>query len=311
MPQVLTDGLSLGFLYAVVALGYTLVYGILEFINFAHSEIFMFGAFVGMEVLNFLGATKILGFVPDTIPLLLALLGAASLAAMLGWVVERLCYRPLRGAPRLVPLITAIGVSFVIDDLVRIVWSAWRGNFQFGVPVLFKGGYQLSYYQVPYRAVVMASVGVLMMVGLYWFVNRTKIGKAMRAVAQDRNTASLMGINVDRVISITFLVGGALGGAAGVLYAMYYTTLNPFIGYVLGIKSFTAAVFGGIGNLQGAMLGGILLGLFESFGAAYLGRLTHNAFGPEYKDLFAFVILITVLIFRPGGLLGQNVPEKV
>lgn len=311
LAQVMVDGLALGFVYAVVALGYTLVYGVLEFINFAHSEIFMFGAFVGMEVLTFLKDMKLLGGLRDASALALALVIGAVMAGLMGVLVERTCYRPLRNAARLVPLITAIGVSFVIDDFVRIVWTALHGSIEFGVPDLFSGNWKLQSVQVPHRAIVVAGVGLLTMLALQRFVARSKLGKAMRAVAQDRSTAALMGVNVDRVISFTFLIGGALGGAAGVLFAINYNSINPFIGYVLGIKSFTAAVFGGIGNLAGAMVGGVLLGVFEAIGAVYLSHLTNQAFGSEYKDLFAFVILIIVLIFRPGGLLGQNVPDKV
>ena len=312
LPQVLVDGLSLGFLYAVVALGYTMVYGILGFINFAHSEIFMFGAFIGMEILYlFRDRLHLLGQISDAIPLFFALIAALVAAGGLGWTVERVCYRPLRGAPILVPLITAIGVSFVIDDVVRIIWTALRGNYQLGLPGVLHGAAQMPGVAVPFRGIIICIIALALMYGLLQFVNRSKTGKGMRAVAQDRATAALMGIDVDKTISITFLVGGALGGAAGVLYGVYYTTITPFIGYVLGIKSFTAAVFGGIGNLGGAMLGGLLLGLFESLGAAYLYQFSNGAFGPEYKDLFAFVLLIVVLIFKPAGLLGQNVPTKV
>lgn len=312
LPQVLVDGLALGFMYAVVALGYSMVYGILGFINFAHSEIFMFGSFIGMEVLFFFrDRLHLLGKINDAFPLLAALIVGWLLAGALGWTVERLAYRPLRGAPILVPLITAIGVSFVIDDLVRIIWTALRGNYQIGLPVLFGGNLQTVGLQIPYRMMIVGATAVALMWGLLTFVNRSKMGKAMRAVSQDRSTAALMGINVDQTISLTFLLGGGLGGAAGVLYGMYYTSITPYIGYVIGIKSFTAAVFGGIGNLGGAVLGGLLLGMFESLGAAYLETLTRGAFGTEYKDIFAFVLLIIVLIFRPSGLLGQNVPTKV
>lgn len=316
LPQILLDGLIVGFLYAVVALGYTMVYGVLEFINFAHSEIFMVGAFIGAEVLLAVQKMGLISTLPDWVSLVLGLVVATAGAGLLGVTVERVAYRPLRGAPKLVSLITAIGVSFFLQDAVRMVWSAVRGNWQLGVPSLYKGstsatigGYQVS---VPYAALIIMVVAVLMMVALTTFVNKSKTGKAMRAVAQDRTTAALMGINVNRIISTTFLIGGALGGAAGALFAVRYTNINPYIGFVLGIKAFTAAVFGGIGNLYGAMMGGIVLGVFESLCAGYLSVATGGALnGSEYKDIFAFMLLIIILIFKPAGLLGKAVGEKV
>ncbi|MDB4897263.1 MAG: branched-chain amino acid transporter permease [Firmicutes bacterium] len=321
LPQILISGLVIGFLYAVVALGYTMVYGVLEFINFAHSEIFMFGAFIGFEVLMFLQKTSLLTTLPMVISLILTMLAAMIFSGALGWTVERLAYRPLRGAPRLVPLISAIGVSFFLQDAARIIWEALRGNWQLAVPPLYTGVLTMGPWQVagaplqlqvPYGAIVIMVSGLIMMFSLIWFVNKTKVGKAMRAVAQDRSTAALMGVNVDRIISTTFVIGGALGGAAGSLFAIRYTSITPYIGFILGVKAFTAAVFGGIGNLAGAVIGGLLLGIFEALGTAYLGPLTHGALkGPEYKDIFAFLILILVLVFKPAGLLGRTVGEKV
>jgi branched-chain amino acid transport system permease protein len=312
LPQILVDGLIIGCLYAIVALGYTMVYGVLEFINFAHSEIFMFGAFAGFEVLMLLQNLNLLGTMPEWVSLIITVLAAMLVAGTLGWTVERIAYRPLRGAPRLVPLISAIGVSFFLQDAARIIWTAARGNFHQAVPAIYTGSLTLGTIQIPQRAIIIMLTSVVMMYGLIWFVNRTKVGKAMRAVAQDRPTASLMGINVDRIIALTFVVGGALGGAAGALFAVRYTSINPFIGFILGMKAFTAAVFGGIGNLAGAVLGGLLLGLFEALGTAYLGPLTGNILkGPEYKDIFAFLILILVLVLKPSGLLGQTTGEKV
>jgi branched-chain amino acid transport system permease protein len=317
LPQILTDGLVIGFLYAVVALGYTMVYGVLEFINFAHSEIFMFGAFIGFEVLMLLEKLGLLTQMPQIISLVLAVVGAMAFAGAMGWAVERLAYRPVRGAPRLVPLISAIGVSFFLQDAARIIWSAARGNWQLATPALFTGSLTVGgnspvAVQIPYGAIIIMVSGVIMMYSLIWFVNKTKAGKAMRAVAQDRSTAALMGVNVNQIISLTFVVGGALGGAAGTLFAVRYTSINPYIGFILGMKAFTAAVFGGIGNLGGAVVGGLLLGVCEALGTAYLGPLTHGALkGPEYKDIFAFLILILVLVFKPAGLLGRAAAEKV
>ncbi len=322
LPQILVDGLIVGFLYSLVALGYTLVYGILGFINFSHSEIFMFGAFTGAEVLLAFSRSGLQAHFPEWVPLSLGLVVAMAASGLLGTAIEKVAYRPLRGAPRLVPLISAVGMSFFLQDAVRMVWTGIRGNWQLGVPSLYRGGVQTSLGQtpggaeikvaIPYTALIIMTVSVLVMVGLVLFVNRTKAGKAIRAVAQDQITAALMGIDVNRVISLTFLVGGALGGAAGGLFAVRYTNINPYIGFVLGIKAFTAAVLGGIGNLSGAMVGGITLGVLEALCAGYLSSVTGGTLnGAEYKDLFAFVLLITILVFKPTGLLGKSVGEKV
>jgi branched-chain amino acid transport system permease protein len=313
LPQIIVDGLVVGFLYAVVALGYTMVYGVLEFINFAHSEIFMFGAFIGFEVLMLCQKLGFLTSMPQIVSLVLTVVGATVFSGALGWTVERVAYRPLRTAPRLVPLISAIGVSFFLQDAARIIWTAARGNWQLVVPTIFPGRQNLPFnVTIPNTAIIIIVTSVFMMYGLIWFVKKTKTGKSMRAVAQDRATASLMGINVDHVISLTFVIGGALGGAAGALFAVRYTSINPFIGFILGMKAFTAAVFGGIGNLAGAVVGGVLIGVLEALGTAYLGPLTHGVLnGSEYKDIFAFLILILVLVFKPAGLLGQAISEKV
>lgn len=312
LPQILLDGLTLGFVYAVVALGYTMVYGVLELINFAHSEIFMVGSFAGTEVLLFLAGKGYLNGMPAPLALLLALLAAMLLSGTLGVIVERVAYRPLRYAPRLVPLISAIGVSFFLQDAVRLVEGIWKNAFYLTAPALFTATITVTpLLKLPVKSFVVILSALLMMVFLQLFVTQTKWGKAIRAVAQDQETASLMSINVNRVIALTFFIGAALGGAAGTLFATQYSLIHPYVGFILGIKAFTAAVLGGIGSIPGAMVGGVLLGLLESFGAAYLGVATHGALGAEYKDVFAFVILIAVLIFKPGGLLGEEVREKV
>jgi branched-chain amino acid transport system permease protein len=312
LPQVLIDGLTLGFLYAVVALGYTMVYGILELINFAHGEIFMVGAFVGTEVLLLLQAFGWLEGLNPFVSLIGALLVATLFSGGLGVGIERIAYRPLRKSPRLVVLISAIGVSFLLQDLVRLVEGVARNAFFLNSPQLFTTSYPVSEVAVlPVKSIVIMVSAILMMVGLHLFVKQTKWGKAMRAVAQDQSTSALMQINVNKVIAITFFIGSGLGGATGVLYAQYFATINPFIGFLLGLKAFTAAVLGGIGNIQGAMFGGVLLGLFESFGSAYLGPLTGGVLGAEYKDVLAFSLLIIVLLFKPEGLLGEAVKEKV
>jgi branched-chain amino acid transport system permease protein len=292
---------------------------VLEFITFAHSEIFMFGAFVAFEMLMLLQGAGLLATLPPLAALLVTILIAMAIAGALGWAVERIAYRPLRGAPRLVPLISAIGVSFFLQDFARIIWTAARGNYQLTVPTVVSGttgpwkiGPLTINVLIPNTAVVIMVASILMMVGLIWFVNRTKTGKAMRAVAQDRPTASLMGINVNKIIALTFILGGGLGGAAGALFAMRYGAITPYIGFILGMKAFTAAVFGGIGNLAGAVLGGLSLGVVEALATNFLGPLTGNVLkGPEYKDIFAFLVLILILVFKPAGLLGKATTEKV
>ncbi|NLI21332.1 MAG: branched-chain amino acid ABC transporter permease [Clostridiales bacterium] len=312
IPQLLSDGLALGFVYAIVALGYTMVYGILEFINFAHSELFMFGAFVGTEVLLLLKSAGILADMSPTVALLLSMLVAMIFSGALGVTVDRVAYRPVRSAPKLVPFISAIGVSFILQDLVRMVEEAKNGKFYLNAPTLFTNRITLAPNMVvPEKTLYIVGLCLLMMVALTLFVSKNKWGKAMRAVAQDRETARLMGINVDKVIALTFLIGAALGGAAGTLFSVQYGSISPYSGFVLGMKAFTAAVFGGIGKIPGAMLGGILLGLIEVFGASFLGALTGGVFGSEYKDVLAFAILILILIFKPSGLLGKPVGEKV
>jgi branched-chain amino acid transport system permease protein len=313
LPQVILDGLILGFMYALIALGYTMVYGVLEFINFAHSEIFIVGAFVGVEVLLALKSRGLLDTVPWPL-LLLGLLGAGMLiSGLLAVTVERVAYRPLRGAPRLIPLISAIGISFFLQDLIRLVESIWRNAFNLVYPTIdvLNERFELTPtidVSVKSLVVIVAALGMLGV--LHALVNRTKIGTAIRAVAEDQTAASLMGINVNRIISLTFLIGGAMGGAAGVLFGVQYGLINPYTGFIPGLKAFTAAVLGGIGNIPGAMIGGLVLGLLEAFAASYLSLLTGGAFGAEYKDIFAFSMLILILIFRPKGLLGEVVRER-
>ena len=312
-PQVLLDGLDLGFMYALIALGYTMVYGVLEFINFAHSEIFVVGAFVGVEILLTLQAAGLLEIFSPFLVLLVVLLLGMLASGLLAVAVERVAYRPLRGAPRLIPLISAIGVSFFLQDAVRLVESIWRNAFNLVYPTMDTLNIRYSFTEtidVSVKSLVVIVASLLMLWGLHALVNRTKIGKAIRAVAEDQATASLMGINVNRMISLTFLIGGAMGGAAGVLFGVQYSLVNPYTGFIPGLKAFTAAVLGGIGNIPGAMLGGLVLGLLEAFAASYLSLLTGGAFGAEYKDIFAFSILILILIFRPKGLLGEVVRER-
>jgi branched-chain amino acid transport system permease protein len=312
-PQVLLDGIILGFMYALIALGYTMVYGVLEFINFAHSEIFVFGAFVGVEILLGLKAVGLLETLPWALVLLGVLLAGMLASGALAVTIERVAYRPLRAAPRLIPLISAIGMSFFLQDIFRLFESLWRNAFNLVYPSMdaLNTRFELTTtMDVSVKSLVVIVAALLMLWGLHTVVNRTKIGTAIRAVAEDQAAASLMGINVNRIISLTFLIGGAMGGAAGVLFGVQYSLINPYTGFIPGLKAFTAAVLGGIGNIPGAMMGGLVLGLLEAFAASYLSLLTGGAFGAEYKDIFAFSILILILIFRPKGLLGEVVRER-
>jgi branched-chain amino acid transport system permease protein len=317
------DGLVRGFLFATIALGYTLVYGVLEFINFAHGEIFMVGAFSGAAFSTVLAAA---GLLPNIPPLLFVIASVAVgmvVSGLLAVIIERVAYRPLRGAPRLVPLISAIGVSLLLQDGARLIANVtglgFNARFQtpnFGPPLQLAQIPVTPERSIPLildvRALIFIIAAVIMLLALNYLVNATKLGTAIRAVAQDRPTASLMGIDVNKIIMITFLIGGALGGAAGILFGIRVGTVNPYVGFLPGLKAFTAAVLGGIGNITGAMVGGIVLGFLEAFVASYLSLLTAGAFsGASYADIVAFTILILILIFRPSGLLGESVTQKV
>ncbi len=313
LPSVLLEGLLLGCVYAMIALGYTMVYGVLGLINFAHSEVFMIGAVAGVEVFRYLG--------PHTdnswVLLAAALLGGGTVAGLTAMAMERLAYRPLRrrgSTNRMVPLITAIGVSFFLMDFVRLIEGLWHNEFYLDYPsqAAFDHSFTLPFDTLlQVKSIVVMVIAVLMMAGLYVLVQRTRLGKAIRAVAQDLPTASLMGINPDRVISRTFLIGGFLGGVAGVLFGLLYTQVNPFVGFIPGVKAFTAAVLGGIGSIPGAMLGGLLLGVLETAASFYLPLMTEGNVGPEYKDIFSFLVLVVLLLVRPQGLLGRPHKEKV
>jgi branched-chain amino acid transport system permease protein len=312
LPQVLLDGVVLGFMYALIALGYTMVYGVLEFINFAHSEIFVLGAFVGVEVLLLLQSAGQLATLHPAVILLLVIVTGMIISGVAAMALERVAYRPLLGGPRLVALISAIGASFFLQDGLRLFESLWRNTFYLNYPSLefFERNLPVTANLViPVKSLLVIVTALLTLAGLYFFVNHTKLGTAIRAVAQDPDTASLMGVPVNRVIALTFFVGGALGGLAGVLFGIHYSLVNPYSGFVPGMKAFTAAVLGGIGNIPGAVLGGMMLGLLEAFAASYLSLMTDGAFGAEYKDVVAFLVLILILIFRPKGLLGETVRE--
>lgn len=313
LPSVLLAGLLLGCVYAMVALGYTMVYGVLGLINFAHSEVFMIGGVAGVETYRYFG-TRIEN---PYLLVILAIVIAGSVSGGVAVAIERLAYRPLRrrgSSNRLVPLITAIGVSFFLQDFVRLIEGLWHGEFYLNYPANEHLERTLALpleMTIQVKAIIVVAATVIMLFGLDHLVRRTRLGKAIRAVAQDLPTASLMGIDPDRIIARTFLIGGFLGGVAGVLFGLLYSQINPFVGFVPGIKAFTAAVLGGIGNIYGAVLGGLVLGVVESLGGTYLYFLTDGAIGNEYKDVLGFVILVLLLLFRPQGLLGRSQGEKV
>ncbi|MGH7767872.1 MAG: branched-chain amino acid ABC transporter permease [Candidatus Binatia bacterium] len=307
------DGLVLGFMYALIALGYTMVYGVLEFINFAHSEIFIIGAFVGAELLLGLESSGALAVLSPVFVVLLLIFAGMLASGLAAAALERAAYRPLRGAPRLVPLISAIGASFFLQDFIRFLESLWRNTFYLSYPTLDLLDQNVplgAAVEIPMKSILVIATALVMLLCLYLFVNKTKLGTAIRAVAQDPDAAALMGIPVNRIISLTFFVGGAMGGVAGVLFGLHYSLINPYSGFGPGLKAFTAAVLGGIGNIPGAVLGGLVLGLLEAFAASYLALLTDGAFGAEYKDVVAFAVLILILIFKPKGLLGEKVREE-
>ncbi len=301
--QQLINGLILGSLYALVALGYTMVYGILELINFAHGEVVMLGAMVAVSVLVLLAGTGL----PAPLAMLVALAVAGLVCVLTALLIERAAYRPLRRAPRLAPLITAIGASIVLQNLAMILWGRQYLAFP---PVLELQVYEWAGATLTNLQILIVVVAAGVMGGLLLLVNRTRLGRAMRATAQNQEVAGLMGVDVNRVIATTFAVGAALAAVAGLLVAAYYGIAHYNMGFILGLKAFTAAVLGGIGNIPGAMLGGVLLGILESLGAGYIGDLTGGFLGSHYQDIFAFFILILVLVFRPSGLLGERMPDK-
>ncbi|MBI4850135.1 MAG: branched-chain amino acid ABC transporter permease [Nitrospirae bacterium] len=292
--QQIINGLTVGGVYALIALGYTLVYGILELINFAHGEIYMIGAYLGIIFLGIFTAAGLTQY-SLFLSLFLTFVMSVIVCSAYGFTVEKLAYKPLRNAPRLNPLISAIGVSIFLQNYVMLTQGATDKVFPHVIPVT----------TVEFLNVTMTSLQIfiiiaslLLMAGLHLFIMKTKTGKAMRAVAQDKTMASLLGINIDRIISVTFIVGSGLAAVAGLMVAMYYGLVNYSIGYIAGIKAFTAAVLGGIGSIPGAMVGGLVLGLIESLGASYLSS--------EYKDAYAFIVLILILLVKPTGLLGKS-----
>lgn len=301
--QQVINGLVQGSVYALVALGYTMVYGILGLINFAHGEVVMIGA---MLVLSSLTAMLGWGVQPLLAVLLSIMLSIAGCMA-LGYSIERIAYRPLRHAPRLAPLITAIGVSIVLQNFAMMIWG--RGYHSFP-QLIANNPHLIAGAIINDIQITIFVMALVIMAGLMVVVHRTRLGRAMRAVAEDQHAALLMGVDINRVISITFMLGSALAAIAGLMVSANYGLAHYYMGFLLGLKAFTAAVLGGIGNLRGAMLGGLLLGLIESLGAGYIGDLTGGFFGSNYQDVFAFFVLIAVLVFRPSGLLGERLAER-
>jgi branched-chain amino acid transport system permease protein len=300
----LVAGLTLGSLYALLALGYTMVYGVLKLLNFAHGDVFMIGGYVGYFVFTALG-----GAVAPKLALgwtLLLMFGAAMTGcAILGVVIERFAYRPLRRAPRIAPLISALGVSFFLEQTAVLLWGSnprTYNTFALRNGELFSG-FTVGNFHIQWAQLLVIGSAVMLMIGLTLLVWRTTVGKAMRATSIDPEAASMMGIDIDRVISFTFLVGSALAGAAGVMYGLVYQNVQPYMGYGAGLKAFTAAVVGGIGNVAGAMLGGVLIGLAEVFTSGYLTS--------TFQDLIVFSLLIVFMLFRPTGIRGTLVPQKV
>lgn len=303
--QQIINGLVLGSMYALVALGYTMVYGVLNLINFAHGDVLMVGAMAGLSIIKVLQVVA--PDLPGIVKLIIAILGAIPVCIAVNLLIERVAYRRLRNAPRLAPLITAIGVSILVQTFAMMIWG--RSPISFPsvmsfIPVQI-GGAVISQTQI-----VLLVLATLAMVGLVLLVEKTKMGRAMRATAENPRVAGLMGVDSNKVIVATFAIGAALAAIAGVMWAANYSSAQFAMGFVPGLKAFSAAVLGGIGNIYGAMVGGIVLGLIESLGAGYIGDLTGGVLGSHYQDIFAFVVLIIVLTLRPSGIMGERVADR-
>jgi branched-chain amino acid transport system permease protein len=297
------NGLTTGSIYALIALGYTMVYGVLQLINFAHGEVFMIGAFAGYGVLVAMGGDDISGAM-IALSIVLALIAAAGASTLTSLAIERVAYRPLRNAPRLAPLISAIGVSVFLSHLVDDGFLEGKSKFY---PTIFPSGdLSLGFASVSYLQLFLMGSSLAMMLLLYWTIQRTKIGRSIRAVAENRDNASLMGIDVNRAIIVTFALGAIMAGVAGVLYGLFYSSIRGSMGFLPGVKAFTAAVLGGIGSIQGAVLGGYFLGLTETVGRELLNEIPGVNLPNQWKDVVAFSLLVLVLIFRPTGLFGQG-----
>jgi branched-chain amino acid transport system permease protein len=294
--QYVVNGLTIGAFLALIALGYTMIYGIIQLINFAHGDVFMVGAFVGYAVLTSLAARHW----AVTLMVLAALIAGMAFTGVLGMTIEKAAYQPLLRASRLSILISALGVSLALEELARIIFGAGFSSYP---QVLPSSGFEIGGARVSYAQLGMFVLAIALMVGLYTFVQRTTAGTAMRALAMDRDAARLMGINVERTILLTFLLGSVLAGASGVMQGLYYTQINFFMGFLVGLRAFTAAVLGGIGNIPGSMVAAFVIGLIQSFSAGYLSS--------QWTDAVIFAVLISVLVFKPTGLFGERVVERV
>ena len=303
--QQIINGLVLGSMYALIALGYTMVYGIIQLINFAHGEVLMVGALTSWSCIGLM--QEAMPYLPGWVMLLLATIIACVVAASLNLVIEKVAYRPLRSSPRLAPLITAIGVSILLQTLAMIIW---KPNYKAYPTLLSSTPYEIGTAVITPTQILVLVVTAVALATLMYLVNYTKLGRAMRATAENPRVAALMGVKPDMVISATFVIGAVLAAIAGIMYASNYGTAHHTMGFLPGLKAFTAAVFGGIGNLAGAVVGGLLLGLIESIGSGYIGDLTGGVLGSQYTDIFAFVVLIIILTLRPSGLLGERVADR-
>ena len=299
--QQIINGLVLGSIYALVALGYTMVYGIMGLINFAHGEVVMIGAMVALFFI------KAFSGLPVVILLPLALAAAVCVCMAIGFSIERIAYRPLRRAPKLAPLITAIGISIILQHLAMLIWGR---NYHAFPPVIPVSAHEILGATITSLQVFIVLIAAAMMAGLTLLIQRTRLGRAMRATSQNPAIAQLMGVNINQIISATFVIGSALAAVAGLMVSANYSIAHYYMGFMLGLKAFTAAVLGGIGNIPGAVLGGLLLGLIESLGAGYIGDLTGGFLGSHYQDIFAFVVLIGVLMFKPSGLFGEKTGDR-
>jgi branched-chain amino acid transport system permease protein len=303
--QQIFNGLILGSMYALIALGYTMVYGVLNLINFAHGDVLMIGAMAGISILHLVQAYA--PGLPGIVKVGIAILGAVPICVIVNVVIERVAYRRLRNAPRLAPLITAIGVSQLLQVAAMLIWGRSPVAFP---PVLPSESYNIMGAFVSPTQVMLLVLAVASMLGLVYMVEKTKMGRAMRATAENPRVAGLMGVDSNRVIVLTFAIGAALAAVAGVMMAATYSSGQFAMGVIPGMKAFSAAVLGGIGNIYGAMIGGVLLGLIESLGAGYIGDLTGDFLGSQYQDVFAFVVLIIVLTLKPSGLMGERVADR-
>ncbi len=303
--QQVINGLVLGSMYALVALGYTMVYGVLNLINFAHGDVLMIGAMTGLTILNIL--QSVAPDLPGPVKLIIAILGAIPVCVMVNVLIERVAYRRLRNAPRLAPLITAIGISILLQTFAMMIWG--RNPLPFP-QVMPSQPFEIFGALISSTQVMLLVLAALAMAMLVFLVERTKIGRAMRATAENPRVAGLMGVDANRVIVFTFVVGASLAAVAGVMWGATYASAQFAMGFFPGIKAFSAAVLGGIGNIYGAMLGGLLLGLIESLGAGYIGELTGDFLGSQYQDIFAFLVLIIVLTLRPSGIMGERVADR-